>query len=118
MRYKGSANVKFDKSGGKLWYGGTGPVAAKTMNSNPVPNGTHALEIPYEPHILGETYENSAKFSKTWFRIGDSGDRFLHPGLISAGCVTVTDIKKWDSIYDYLINSRSDKKNVGEIEVI
>lgn len=117
MSHKGSANVKFDKSGGKLWYGGTGPVAAKTMNSNPVPNANHDLEIPYEPHGLGARYQSSANFSTTWFRIGHSGDRFLHPGRISAGCVTVTDINKWDSIYNYLINSRSGKKNVGKIKV-
>jgi hypothetical protein len=47
----------------------------------------------------------------TWFRIGHSGDRFLHPCRVSAGCVTVKDIGEWTKIYNYLINSRKGHGN-------
>lgn len=114
-----AATVKFNITTGKLWYGNLGPINTKTMTGNPVPVGKHNLEIPYEAHSLGTGYQALSKYAKTWFRIGHSGDRFLHPGRISAGCVTVTDIAAWTRIYEYLIKSRKgDGKSVGTIEVI
>ncbi|MBL0700396.1 MAG: hypothetical protein JJV92_05895, partial [Desulfosarcina sp.] len=114
-----AATVKFNITTGKLWYGNLGPINTKTMTENPVPVGKHNLEIPYEVHSLGIGYQALSKYAKTWFRIGHSGDRFLHPGRISAGCVTVTDIAAWTRIYEYLIKSRKgDGKSVGTIEVI
>jgi hypothetical protein len=60
----------------------------------------------------------------TWFYLGTGNaiagrnDRYLHPGRISAGCVTVTDLSKWDSLYAVLILSRATGgKNVGTINV-
>jgi len=117
MAYKGSATVEFDKGKKELRYGTAGPVAAYTLSSNPVPDGTHDLEIPYEKHPIASRYESSSKYAQTWFRLGHSGDRFLHPGTVSAGCVTVTAVSEWTKIYDYLINSRKDNKNVGQITV-
>lgn len=114
-----AAHVKFDLNTGRLWYGDSGPVWATTMETNPVPVGVHDLEIPYEAHDLGARYESRSIFAKTWFRIGHSGDRFLHPGRISAGCATVTDVSAWTSIYEYLIKSRkSDGLSVGVLEVV
>lgn len=117
--YASAATIKFNITTGQLWYGRSRPIKAKTMLSNPVPVGRHDIEIPYEVHSLGSPYQGRSRYSTTWFRVGHNGDRFLHPGRISAGCVTVTDIPAWTKIYEYLIKSRKgDNKSVGTIEVI
>lgn len=114
-----AATVKFNLRTREMSYGDIGPIAAKTMDTNPVPLGIHDLEIPYEVHSLGTSYLAQSKYATTWFRVGHSGDRFLHPGRISAGCVTVTDIGTWTSIYEYLIKSRKgDGRSIGKIEVV
>lgn len=93
-------------------------------NEYPIPNGKYDLEIPYEPHHLyGEPYENFSLYAKTWFRIGHTGDRYLHLGEVSKGCITVRagDNKPgaWDEIYRRLIVSRmGDSMNVGTVSVI
>ncbi|HEX8336387.1 MAG TPA: DUF4157 domain-containing protein [Pyrinomonadaceae bacterium] len=115
--YKGAAKVTFDRTTKQLKYGDKGPVDTFTQDSNPVPEGTHDLEIPDEPHPGGESYESSSTFAKTWFRIGHSGDRFLHPGRVSLGCTTVRGVSEWTSIYNYLIDSRKDTKSVGTLTV-
>jgi hypothetical protein len=114
-----AATVKFKRTTNQLWYGDSGPIDAVTDPDNKVPLGTFDLEIPYEVHSGGASYEDRSIFAKTWFRIGHSGDRFLHPGSVSAGCITVTDIPKWNDIYNYLINARKgDGKSVAVVEVI
>jgi uncharacterized protein DUF4157 len=117
MTYKEAAKVKFNKTSGKLDFGSTTGIAAITDTGNPLPDGTHDIEIPDEPHPGGAGYESEATFAKTWFRIGHSGDRYIHTGRVSAGCATVTDRANWDNIYNYLINSRADDQSVGKIEV-
>lgn len=113
------AKVKFDLSAKKLWYGNNGPIEAFTYPSNPVPLGTHAIEIPDAPHGLGLDYaRRGVKYATTWFRIGHAGDRYLHPGRISAGCVTVNDLEKWDDLYKYLIKARASGTSVGSIQVV
>jgi hypothetical protein len=113
------ATLKFDRKKGEFWFGGTGPVAAKTDPDNPTPLGTFDLEIPDEVHKIGTQYQVDSVFATTWFRVGHSGDRFLHPGRVSAGCVTITNIKKWTEIYEYLIKRRlGDDKSVGTIEIV
>lgn len=93
-------------------------------NEDPIPNGKYDLEIPYEPHHLyGEPYENFSLYAKTWFRIGHTGDRYLHLGEVSRGCITVRagDNKPgaWDEIYRRLIVSRmGDSMNVGTVSVV
>jgi hypothetical protein len=109
-----AASVIFDISSGNLGYGTSGPVSAITDPSNPTPTGTHDLEIPDFSHSLGSAY---GTYGTTWFRVGHSGDRYLHPGRSSAGCVTVTDIDQWTSIYTYLIRARLDNRSVGRITV-
>jgi hypothetical protein len=114
-----AARLKFNRKTKQLWYGDSGPIAAMTDPANKVPLGTHDLEIPDEVHRLGEPYLKDSRYATTWFRVGHSGDRFLHPGHVSAGCVTVTDTKKWTDVYDYLIKRRlGDDKSVGRIEVV
>ena len=115
--HRGSAKVVFDISGKTLSYQGK-TITAETQASNPPPKGTYDLEIPYEVHALGRTYTGSSKYATTWFRIGHSGDRFLHPGRFSAGCVTVKALDKWTDLYLYLIKSRKgDLKSVGTIQI-
>jgi hypothetical protein len=110
-----SASVIFNISAKQLWYGGSGPVETITDETNPTPAGTHDLEIPDFHHKGGSRY---GKYGTTWFRVEHSGDRYLHPGRRSAGCVTVKDTTKWPSIYAYLISARLDDKSVGTIQVV
>lgn len=117
LTYKSAASVTFDIAKEEVTYGGSGPVYAITQTSNPTPSGTHDLEIPDEPHPGGGSYEDKSIFAKTWFRIGHSGDRYLHPGMGTLGCTTVKAVDKWTDMYNYLINSRKDDKNVGTITV-
>jgi hypothetical protein len=77
------------------------------------------LEIPDEVHNLGNAYISQSRVATTWFRVGHSGDRFLHTGHVSLGCTTVTDVPKWTEIYNYLIRRRKgDLKSVGTIQVV
>lgn len=115
----GMARVIYDRTAGTLRFGSARPIAATTLASNPPPLGTHDLELPYEAHPGGAAYEGQSRFAKTWFRIGHSGDRFLHPGRVSAGCVTVTEIDRWTDLYEYLITARKgDGRSVGTINII
>ncbi len=57
--------------------------------------------------------------AKTWFRIGHEGERYLHTGGRSLGCVTITEVEKWNEIYNKLIKARKgDFLSVGVLEVI
>lgn len=77
------------------------------------------IEIPDYPHSLGARYEKDAPRAKTWFRIGHSGDRYLHTGGRSLGCITVIETKHWAEIYEVLIKARKgDRVSVGMLEVI
>jgi len=111
----GAAAAKFDIAKKQFWYGGNGPIAAYTSPGNPVPKGKHDIEIPDYSHESGAKYGD---FCTTWFRVGHSGDRYLHPGRVSAGCVTVKDMPQWINIWRYLIKARKDNQSVGEIQVI
>ena len=111
--------VVYARKSGMLWYGIDGPIAVTTDNSNPQPYGRFDLEIPDEVHPGAAAYEAQSIYAKTWFRVGHSGDRYLHTGSLSAGCTTVTDVGSWTGIYQYLIRRRKgDKKSVGSITVV
>ncbi|HEX4810960.1 MAG TPA: hypothetical protein VH325_18625 [Bryobacteraceae bacterium] len=129
-----------------LWYGQQGPFNAFSDFSNPVPVGSHDLEIPDAPHE--DYYPESSKYQQVWFRIGHHGDRYLHLGTISHGCATVrpwlpdpkTDMRfrgrtnselglpapapaspfaKWDDVCRYLMPCRKgDGLSVGTLQVI
>ncbi|MFC1495833.1 hypothetical protein ACFL52_00275 [Candidatus Margulisiibacteriota bacterium] len=87
------------------------------VETNPLKSGKYDLGIPYEPHDTGWRYLKESKYAKTWFRIGHKGEIFLHVGSASAGCITVTDKKKWTKIYNLLIRSRKDSLSIGEVIV-
>ncbi|MEG4318615.1 MULTISPECIES: DUF4157 domain-containing protein [unclassified Microcoleus] len=109
------ATAKFDISKGEFWYGGKGPISAMTQPDNPTPKGTHDIEIPDFHHDHGAKYGD---FGTTWFRLGHSGDRYLHPGRVSLGCTTINQTSEWPQIWNYLISARKDNQSVGELEVV
>lgn len=75
----------------------------RAVMESPLSNGTYVIELPDFPHLPDNPYRNRAKRAKTWFRIRVGGARYLHTGSVSAGCLTVTDVEKWDSLYDAII---------------
>lgn len=85
----------------------------------PWKKGLYDIEIPDYPHALGARYEKEAPRSKTWFRVGHNGARYIHAGGQSLGCITVVEIKHWSEIYSTLIKARKgDRISVGVLEVI
>lgn len=83
----------------------------------PWPLGIYDIEIPDAPHKGGLNYPEASR-SRTWFRVGHSGDKYIHTGAASAGCVTVVDRAQWDQICATLIKGRKgDRVSVGTIEV-
>lgn len=119
LAHRAPASVRFSLSTGKLTFG-TQTINAITDPSNPVPVGTWTLQIPDEKYTLfGNGYLNRSQYATTWFRIGDGRDRYLHPGSVSAGCITVTDVEKWNLVWQYLILARKgDGMNVGNVTVV
>ena len=120
--HTGPATVVFNRTDGKVRFPG-GELTAITDPSNKTPIGSWLLEIPYEVHPGGAFYETDSVFSGTWFRIESEShdgvaDRFLHPGNITFGCTTVTDRAGWTSLYNYLIFSRANEKDVGTLQVV
>lgn len=81
--------------------------------------GLYDIEIPDYPHSGGARYEKVAPRAKTWFRIGHGGERYLHTGGRSLGCITIIETTRWAEIYNTLIKARNgDSMSVGVLEVI
>jgi len=115
----GGAEILYVRRSRTLWFGFHGYVRAITHVDNPQMYGTFDLEIPDTFHSGGLPYESMSIHAGTWFRIGHEGDRYLHAGYSSGGCVTVTDVAAWTSLYSYLIRRRiGDGIGVGVIRVI
>ena len=92
----------------------------KTVDYPKVPwkKGLYDIEIPDYAHG-GGTYYPEAQRAKTWFRIGHFGEKYLHTGGRSLGCMTVIETKRWMEIYNALIKARKgDFMSVGVLEVI
>jgi hypothetical protein len=113
LSYKGAAAVTMKKGARQLVYGGT-TLEAFTDADNPLPSGSHEIQIPDEPHGHGAIY---GTYATSWFRLGTSGDRYLHPGRFSLGCATVSETSGWPALYTYLINSRQSPTAVGTLTV-
>jgi hypothetical protein len=91
-----------------------GPFPAKTHATNPTPSGTHDVEIADYPHPDGKKY---GVFGTVWFRIGNMGDRYVHPGRLSDGCLTCAP-GNWQRIYAVLNSGRlGDGQSVGRLQV-
>jgi len=81
--------------------------------------GAYDIEIPDYPHPGGARYQQEAPRAKTWFRVGHSGERYLHAGGRSLGCITIIEISRWGEIYNSLIKARKgDSASVGVLEVV
>jgi hypothetical protein len=102
--------LNFDKAGVPTQ---VGPHPAKTHPTNPVPSGTHVMEIPDFPHPANPDY---GPLRTVWFRIGTSGDRYVHPGRVSLGCITCAP-PNWAEIYDALAKGRKNGTAVGDVRV-
>ncbi|MCD4706062.1 hypothetical protein K8R61_03205 [bacterium] len=86
---------------------------------SPWKKGWYDIELPDYPHEDRMNYVNTSSRFKTWFRIGHKGERYLHTGRASLGCITITEIEKWNEIYDKLIKARKgDFMSVGVLEVV
>ncbi|MFH0854744.1 MAG: hypothetical protein V1891_04635 [bacterium] len=81
--------------------------------------GLYDIEIPDSPHEGGEAYLDRAKLAKVWFHIGHSGALYFHPGSYSLGCMTLTQIHRWDALCKILIKARKgDSQSIGTLEVV
>jgi len=79
--------------------------------------GLYDIEIPDAPHR--GRLNDTIKRASTWFRVGHSGDRYLHTGQRSLGCITVVENNRWLEIYNVLIKSRKgDFQSVGILEIV
>lgn len=121
--YKKEVSLTFKKGEGNLTTP-IGTLKAITDSGNPIPNGVYPIQLPDFPHDLGSGYVSQASKAMTWFYLGtgnakpNDNDRYLHPGRVSAGCITVTQVSQWDSLYAVLILSRAiGGKDVGTITV-
>jgi hypothetical protein len=96
---------------------GTKRYSATDDPQSPLQLGTYDIEIPDAPHRGGLRYPEATR-SRTWFRIGHSGDRYIHTGRASAGCITITEIARWDELASLLVRSRKgDGVSVGKLQV-
>jgi len=87
-------------------------------SKNPWKKGLYDIEIPDHPHEGGLKYPEAGR-GTVWFKIGHSGERYLHPGRVSAGCISITETTRWMEIYDSLIKARKgDFMSVGILEII
>ena len=85
----------------------------------PWKKGWYDIELPDYPHPGGRNYLDRSSRAKTWFRIGHEGEKYLHTGSRSLGCITITEVEKWNEIYDKLIKARKgDFFSIGVLEVI
>lgn len=93
--------------------------AAVDYKKAPWKKGLYDIEIPDYPHRGGSRYEKEAPRAKTWFRIGHDGERYLHTGGRSLGCITIVETTRWVEIYDILIKARKgDSMSVGVLDVV
>lgn len=95
----------------------------KDYPNDPEPwrKGLHNIEIADYSHDLGKPYLHRASLALVWFRVSHHSDkeRYLHVGAISEGCVTLTEIERWDGLCKILLKARrGDGRNIGVVEVV
>ncbi|MGK5094848.1 hypothetical protein WDW89_22910 [Deltaproteobacteria bacterium TL4] len=138
--YRGrKASVKLNKNGSSYLLTDnpqTGPVylvfsiSKKTLSLNgktyltkdypsrPWEKGFYDVEIPDDPHRGGQNYSDT-HYALTWFRVGHEGDRYIHTGRASLGCITLTERHRWDVLYRELIKARKgDGISIGTLQVV
>jgi hypothetical protein len=122
MVYKSSAALVLDKSTMKLTYpGGTANVA--DLSDSQITNGVHPVQIPDFPHEGGRGYLDASSYATCWFYLGIGAavsgvnDRYLHPGRVSAGCITMNK-SEWTTVYKAIITCRrGNNVDVGTVTV-
>jgi hypothetical protein len=86
---------------------------------SPWKKGWYDIELPDYPHKDYRSYVRISSRFKTWFRIGHEGTKYLHTGSRSLGCITITEVEKWNEIYNKLIKARKgDFLSVGVLEIV
>lgn len=118
VRYESMVRARYSISQKTFIVGGK---KYKTVDYPEVPwrKGLYDIEIPDYPHQGGRKYLNQSKRAMIWFKIGHSGERYLHAGGRSLGCITVIETKTWTKIYSALIKARKgDFMSVGVLEVV
>ncbi|TAN34110.1 hypothetical protein EPN28_00550 [Patescibacteria group bacterium] len=78
------------------------------------------IKIPDHSHDGGRYYLDRADLAMVWFKTTHkSDDRYVHPGSFSLGCVTLTEIERWDELCQILMKSRKgDGESIGFLEVV
>jgi hypothetical protein len=96
VQHRTPGAVRFELRKQALYFGGRGPFNAFSggghQSFTPVPPGSYQLSIPpYPARATRNAYGVWTRYHRMWFRLGTNpnGSRFLHPGAISEGCVTV-----------------------------
>jgi len=79
----------------------------------------YTVAIPDSPHKGGEAYLDGAKLAKVWFKVSHpDNSRYLHPGAYTAGCITLTEIERWDELCNIVLKARrGDGENIGAVEI-
>ncbi|MBA4320007.1 MAG: hypothetical protein C0412_16525 [Flavobacterium sp.] len=118
VKHEPLAKLQYSISQKKLIIGNK-KYTATDYAEMPWKKGWYDIELPDYPHKDRRNYVDIASRAKTWFRIGHEGDKYLHTGSRSLGCITITEIEKWDEIYNKLIKARKgDFLSVGVLEVV
>lgn len=88
-------------------------------DSEPWKNILYKIEIPDYYHEGGRYYSDRAKLAPIWFKTAHpSGNRYVHPGTYSLGCITLIEIERWDELCKILIRARKgDNESIGVLEV-
>ena len=91
---------------------------AKDYEGAPWQKGTYIIHIPDHPHAGGLEYKEYAH-ARSWFLIGFESDRYLHVGLVSLGCITISAEQDWEKLYEILIRARTgDGASIGVLHVV
>ena len=118
VKHEPAIHLQYSISKKKLIIGNK-KYKATDDTETPWKKGWYDIELPDYPHPKGRSYEERALRAMSWFRIGHDGERYLHTGSRSLGCITITEVEKWDEIYNKLIKARKgDFLSVGVLEVI
>ena len=78
------------------------------------------IAIPDYPHKGGESYLDKATLAKVWFKVSHpDNERYLHTGERTAGCITLTEVERWDELCKVLLKARrGDGESIGVVEIV
>lgn len=89
-------------------------------DQQPWRNTLYDIKIPDFYHGKGRPYLDRAKLAPVWFiTTHPSDDRYVHVGVNSLGCITLTEVERWDELCEILMKARrGDGESIGILEVI